>query len=186
MLNQKLFESLPGLFLILDINFNVIAATDAYLATTLTKREEIVGKNVFDVFPENPKDPNTSRQRLTESLNLAVSSKEPNKMPTIKYDIQNDNNEFVERWWNVYNVPVVENGNVTFIINSVVEVSDIINLRRFTITSLENVIKNIKQEISDLSYGNIPPAKQKEIFTQKSTLSELQKLTLALVSSDTK
>ena len=33
--------------------------TDAYLRATKTRRSEILGKGVFEVFPDNPDDPTT-------------------------------------------------------------------------------------------------------------------------------
>jgi len=54
---RALFESAPGLYLVLDPEFTIVAASDAYLAATMTKRDEIVGRGIFDVFPDNPNDP---------------------------------------------------------------------------------------------------------------------------------
>src|ERR1700730_9245982 len=56
---QKLFQPLPGLYLILDPDLVIVAASDAYLNATMTQRDAIVGRRVFDVFPDNPDDPTT-------------------------------------------------------------------------------------------------------------------------------
>lgn len=53
---QTLFESAPGLYLVLTTNFTIVAVTDAYLQATMTKREEILGQGIFEVFPGNPDD----------------------------------------------------------------------------------------------------------------------------------
>jgi len=37
--------------------FTVLAASDAYLRATKKRREEIVGRPVFELFPDNPDDP---------------------------------------------------------------------------------------------------------------------------------
>ena len=34
--------------------FTIIAASHAYLRATLTRREEILGRGLFEVFPDNP------------------------------------------------------------------------------------------------------------------------------------
>ena len=49
-----MFEQSPALCLLLDTRFFIVAATDAYLAATMTVREHIVGRSLFDVFPDNP------------------------------------------------------------------------------------------------------------------------------------
>ncbi|HUY36205.1 MAG TPA: ATP-binding protein [Pirellulales bacterium] len=47
-----LFESAPGLYLVLTSDFKIAAASDAYLTATMTKREDILGRGVFEVFPD--------------------------------------------------------------------------------------------------------------------------------------
>ena len=54
---RSLFDSLPGLFLVLTPDYNVVTGSDAYFASTMIKREEVVGRNMFDIFPDNPDDP---------------------------------------------------------------------------------------------------------------------------------
>ena len=49
---KKLFESSPGLYLVLLPDLHISAVTDAYLESTLTRREQIVGRYIFDVFPD--------------------------------------------------------------------------------------------------------------------------------------
>jgi hypothetical protein len=46
--------------MVLDPDLVIVAASDAYLRDTLTSRAEIVGKGVFDVFPDNPADSETT------------------------------------------------------------------------------------------------------------------------------
>jgi PAS domain-containing protein len=36
---RALFEAAPGLYLVLDRELDIVAASDAYLAATMTKRE---------------------------------------------------------------------------------------------------------------------------------------------------
>jgi PAS domain-containing protein len=50
---RALFEAAPSLFLVLDPDLRIVAASDAYLDATMTRREEIVGRAIFDVFPDN-------------------------------------------------------------------------------------------------------------------------------------
>jgi len=54
---RVLFESAPGLYLVLTPDLRIVAASDAYLAATLTKRDDIIGRSLFEVFPDNPDDP---------------------------------------------------------------------------------------------------------------------------------
>ena len=54
---QALFDAAPGIYLVLDANFNMVAANEARLKATMTTREQIVGRYLFDLFPDNPQDP---------------------------------------------------------------------------------------------------------------------------------
>ena len=51
---RTLFESAPGLYLVLTPDLTIVAVSDAYLRATMTTREEILGLALFDVFPDNP------------------------------------------------------------------------------------------------------------------------------------
>src|ERR1700750_2453952 len=68
---QKVFESTPALFLLLgaDESFPILGASDAYLRATYTQREAIVGRTLFEVFPDNPLDEGaTGTANLRSSL----------------------------------------------------------------------------------------------------------------------
>ena len=65
---QRLFEAAPGCFLVLAPDrprFTILAVTDAYLRATMTVREAILGRGLFEVFPDNPDDPAASGTRCT-------------------------------------------------------------------------------------------------------------------------
>ena len=49
---QSIFESLSELYMILDLDFNIIDVSDAYANATLIKRENVVGHNIFEIFPD--------------------------------------------------------------------------------------------------------------------------------------
>ncbi len=51
---RALFESVPGPSLALTPGLAVVAVSDAHARATMTKREEILGRGIFDVFPDNP------------------------------------------------------------------------------------------------------------------------------------
>jgi signal transduction histidine kinase len=125
---QLLFESAPGAYLVLDPDFRIIAVTDSYLAATKTVREVIIGRELFDVFPDNPDDPAATGERnLRASLETVLRTKAPHRMPVQKYDIRRPDSEgggFEERYWSPLNTPVLRDGRVTSIIHAVEEVTD--------------------------------------------------------------
>lgn len=129
---KKIFESVPGLYLILTPDFTIAAVSDAYLQATMTQRDFILAKDLFDVFPDNPNDPNaTGELNLKASLNRVLTKGIPDKMPEQKYDIRrpiSEGGEFEERYWSPLNVPVFDqNHSIVYIIHSVSDVTDLHN-----------------------------------------------------------
>src|SRR5262249_37062986 len=51
---EALFQAAPSPYLVLDPEFEIVAVSDAYLAATMTERRRVIGRYLFDVFPDNP------------------------------------------------------------------------------------------------------------------------------------
>jgi len=122
---KSLFESTPGCFLILLPDFTIHAVSDEYLSATMTKREEIIGRHLFDVFPDNPDDLTADgTDNLRASLNLILKNKEAHRMAVQKYDIRNPDGTFVVRYWSPLNKPVINHtGEVVYLIHSVEDIT---------------------------------------------------------------
>jgi len=108
---RTLFESAPGLYLVLTPALIIGAVSDAYLQATMTKREEILGRHLFDVFPDNPNDPTTTAVANTRaSLDRVLQHRVPDTMAVQKYDIRRSESEgggFEERYWSPVNSPLL-------------------------------------------------------------------------------
>ncbi|MBW3563827.1 MAG: diguanylate cyclase [Acidobacteria bacterium] len=131
---KHLFESAPGLYLVLDTDLRIVAASKAYLAATMTKLDEIAGRNIFDVFPDNPDDPTADGTRnLRASLEAVLETREPNAMAVQKYDIPRPaeaGGGFEERYWSPINSPVSVDGQLTHIIHRVEDVTEFVKLQQ--------------------------------------------------------
>jgi len=129
---RLLFESAPGLYLVLQRDFQIVAVSDAYLAATMTQRDVIVGKGLFEVFPDNPGDPNaTGTRNLRASLETVLRTGKPHTMAVQKYDIRRPEAEgggFEERYWSPMNTPVFAGGQLTHMIHCVEDVTDFVRL----------------------------------------------------------
>lgn len=131
---KLLFESSPGLYLVLTPEFHIVAASDAYLRATMTHREQVLGRSIFDVFPDNPDDPAaTGVRNLSISLKRVVNDRKADVMAVQKYDIrrpESEGGQFEERYWTPFNVPVFgANQEVVYIIHQVEDVTQIIHLQ---------------------------------------------------------
>src|SRR5881296_1361405 len=131
---QVLFESAPGLYLVLTPALTIVAVSDAYLKATMTKREEILGRGLFDVFPDNPDDPHaTGARNLRASLDRVLQNRVPDTMPVQKYDIRRPESEgggFEERYWSPVNSPVFMDGRMPYVIHRVEDVTEFVRLKQ--------------------------------------------------------
>ncbi|MGB0000139.1 MAG: PAS domain-containing protein, partial [Candidatus Acidiferrales bacterium] len=130
---QTLFQSVPGLYLVLSPDLTIVAVSDAYLRATMTQREEILGRGIFEVFQDNPDDPaTTGGSNLRASLQRVLQSKASDSMAVQKYDIrkpQSEGSAFEERHWSPVNSPVLgPDQEVAYIIHRVEDVTDFIRL----------------------------------------------------------
>ncbi|HEX6177625.1 MAG TPA: ATP-binding protein, partial [Thermoanaerobaculia bacterium] len=130
---RTLFESSPDLYLVLEPDLRIAAVNDAYLSATMTRREDIIGKYLFEVFPDNPDDPAaTGVRNLSASLHSVLRTGEPDKMAVQKYDIRRPESEggaFEERYWSPINWPVFDNGKLTHIIHRVEDVTEYVRMQ---------------------------------------------------------
>src|SRR5690349_2106584 len=128
---RRLFESAPGLYLILTPDLTIIAVSDAYLAATMTEREAIMGRGLFEVFPDNPDDPAADGvSNLRASLNSVLRTRKPHTMAVQKYDIRRPDGSFEVRYWSPLNKPVLnEAGELTYIIHRVEDVTSFVQMQ---------------------------------------------------------
>ncbi len=132
---RTLFEAAPGLFLVLDPQLRVVAVSDAYASATMTCRNAVLGRGLFELFPDNPDDPGTEGVRnLRASLHRVLQTGAPDAMPIQKYDIRKPPEEgggFEARFWSPLNVPVKgPDGGLAWIIHRVEDVTDFIRLQQ--------------------------------------------------------
>ena len=125
---RALFESSPNLFLVLDPDLKIVAASDAYCRATLTIREKILGRGVFDVFPDDandPESPGISSSRA--SFERVLKFRRPDAMPAQKRNFpgpMSNGDGFEERYWSSLNSPVLDkNGEVAWIIHRAEDVT---------------------------------------------------------------
>jgi PAS domain S-box-containing protein len=121
------FNALPGANLLLSPGWVIVAASDDYLAATLTERVTIVGQYIFDAFPDNPQAPEANAvANVRASLTQVLATKQPHEMAPQHYDVPNPARpgQFVERHWQPRHTPVLdETGQVQFIIQSVQDIT---------------------------------------------------------------
>ena len=132
---RAMFEAAPGLYLVLTPSLDIVAVSDAYLRATMTRRDAILGRGIFEVFPDNPDDPEaTGVRNLRASLERVRKDRLADTMPVQKYDIRRPDSEgggFEERYWSPVNSPVLgSDGVLSYIIHRVEDVTEFVRLRQ--------------------------------------------------------
>lgn len=82
---RAILESFPGLFVVLDADLKIVGVSDAYNRATMTRRDDMLGRDMFCVFPDNPGDPAADGVRnLHASLRRVLKSGSPDTMAVRK------------------------------------------------------------------------------------------------------
>lgn len=127
-----LFEGLPGLYLVLDPTLRVVAASDAYLNATLTKRDDILGQCLLDAFPA-PRDPDDPRAQAVRdtlaSLDRVLAHRVPDSIMVQRHERRpgSEGGGPVVRHWSQSNSPILNpDGSVAYIVHRLEDVSGFI------------------------------------------------------------
>jgi two-component system cell cycle sensor histidine kinase/response regulator CckA len=158
---RLLFQAAPNLYLVLTTSFKIVAVSDAYLRATLTERDQILSRDLFEVFPDNPEDPKASGvHNLRSSLERVLQFKSPDTMAVQKYDIRKPDAEgggFEERYWSPQNSPVLgPGGEIAYIIHSVEDVTEIVRLKQQGFNQ-ENLVAELRTEEKFRKAFNVNP-----------------------------
>jgi hypothetical protein len=108
---QRCFEASRCPYLVLDPGpgLHVVDINDSYAHATMISRSGVVGERLFNVFPENPKDPYADGlSKVYASLQIAAETGRPHDMSVQRYDIRDAQGKFVERDWYTVNTPLLD------------------------------------------------------------------------------
>lgn len=124
---QPEFDASPHPYMLLDPGpgLHIVDINDAYAQATLTSRNDIVGRSLFEIFPDNPDDALADGvSNLYASLRTVVKTGQPHAMAVQRYDIRDRQGQFVERHWQPINSPIHDrDGILIYILHHVENVT---------------------------------------------------------------
>lgn len=147
----KVLQKAPDAYLVLATDLIIEMASDSYLEATNTSREEIVGKQIFEVFPDNPATPNAHGvKNLTASLQTVLSTKKPHRMAIQQYDVKLHDGKFEEKYWSPSNTPVLNaEGEVEYIIHRVLDITDVVK-KQVAVKGLVTKTEMLKTSLDEI------------------------------------
>jgi PAS domain-containing protein len=152
---RLVFEKSPELNLIVDVRFTIVAVTDTYCRATMTRRGNIVGRGLFEVFPDNPDDSHADGvANLRTSLLNVIRFRVPDRMAEQKYDIRRPDGVFEERYWRPLNSPILgTDGYVRFILHAVEDLTELVRIRKEEAAARKRVLEQ-ERTAADLRHSN--------------------------------
>jgi len=126
---ELVFDKMPGLCLVLDPAFTIIAQNEEHARAT---QSSVVGQMVFPAFPDNPDHSGASGvARIRESLLKVLKTRQADHLPMLRYDVKPPMGPFETRYWSVSSVPILgEDGYVRWILIRAEEVTGMVEQRR--------------------------------------------------------
>ena len=126
---QKIFSLIPEPIVVFTPDFEILAATDAYLQVTMRSREELIGRHLLKSFPDNPNAEESRNEKLIrQSLENVLRTKKVDYLDVLRYDIPRPEamgGGFDIRYWEASHTPLLnETGEVEAIVQRTSDVTE--------------------------------------------------------------
>jgi len=130
----QLFQQSPNPYMLLDRELRFVAANAAYLRVTATRLDELIGRPLFEVFPNDPENPNNnSVLMLRRSLERTLRTGDVDALALIRYRVPQHTDHGIEatdRYWSATHTPIRDgSGRVAYVLQHTVDVTELHSLR---------------------------------------------------------
>lgn len=117
-----IFQSLPFPLQVIDLDYKVVEATDTYLGLVDKTREQLLGQQLFEIFPP-PIEPSIAHARVVASFSLARREDRIDRMEPVEWPLVDEDGVIESHVWQVSNAPVHRDGEIVGLINHVEDVT---------------------------------------------------------------
>ncbi|RNI23587.1 PAS domain-containing protein [Rufibacter latericius] len=124
---SNLFQHVPDNLVVITPDFTIVAATDAYLQTTMRTREEIIGLHfLLEAFPD--KNYSFDENPVRKSIDRVFQTKQVDHMDLVRYTLTRPAAEGggdYESIWEASHTPLLDQeGNIEYIIQKTSDVTE--------------------------------------------------------------
>jgi PAS domain-containing protein len=124
---QLQFDASPHPYMLLDPGpgLPIVDINAAYAAATSIVRADVVGRLLFEIFPDNPDQPLADGvSNLYASLKTVAETGRAHAMQVQRYDIRDAGGTFVERHWQAITAPIHDMaGHLVYLLHHVEDVT---------------------------------------------------------------
>lgn len=125
---REVYDRLPAGIALLTPELCYADANQAYLALSGRNLGDLLGRFIFDVFPDSPQRADTANGPTTlgASLRHVLATRERDSLALQRYDVERTDRPgtFEERYWSTINTPILDSaGEVVLIAHRVEEVT---------------------------------------------------------------
>lgn len=115
----------PAILIDPEPGLAIVEANAAYESASGLARDALVGQPLFLLFPDNPEDATADGvSHLYASLRRVAETGRAHAMPTQRYDVRDDDGQFVERHWRPVNSALTDDrGRVVYLLHQVEDVT---------------------------------------------------------------
>jgi len=184
---RSAFDSWPTPGLLLDAQLVIVAANRSYLRMLARSEEDLVGRHVFDVFPDA--EGQGEENPLGVSMRTALRTGRPDRLPLLSYPVA-EAGEAVERWWSVVNIPLAEeNGHPVGLLNAVEDLTEMVaeqDRSRLARAVAEDLRRQTQRLSTDLlaQHEDLQEVRQAEVRTAR-RLAAMAEVALQLAGAET-
>lgn len=171
--HEQLFQSLASAYIVFDIDdpiFTVIEENEAHAAVAMVKRENVIGRPLFEVFPDTSNEYKaTGVSQLLESIRRVIKTGKPDVMPRLNYDLKDHSGTLKTKYWSISHHPIHDANGV---LCAVYQVTDDITEKVLTEQKLTIAQAQLEQTLTNSSIGTwFWDMKQDKIFADKNLAS---------------
>lgn len=130
------FDASPNPYVLLSPDLRIVGMNQAYLDTTHSTREAIIGRPLFGAFDSGPAEDATENVRqVRQSMEKALATRAPDHLAVVKYSIPrilpNGEQVFEDRYWSATHTPILDGrGEVVYLLQHTTDITELERLRQ--------------------------------------------------------
>lgn len=106
--------------------FSIAAVNTAFLKSTHTSHQELIGQPLFNIFVPNPDDDGSRNQQLVNALKEVIATKQTFYLNHHRYDLPDaSGHNMTVHYWRIESSPLLDSsGNIKYIVQTSIDITE--------------------------------------------------------------